>query len=173
MRTDPTKAATTNGILPEAAQSAVEHLYRELHAAWNHRDASAFAALFAEHATCVGFDGTTMTGPAEIEASLAKIFGHHKTPRYVAIVRSVRPLSAEVMLLFADTGLVPEGQSDPRADHNAIQCLVASNHGDGWRIEHFQNTPAAFHGRPEAVEALTEELRAALRDQQERNEPSS
>lgn len=160
-------------IIPEAAASAVEHLYRELHSAWNARDANAFAALFAEGAICIGFDGTTMHGPAEIESSLSKIFAHHKTPRYVSIVRSVRALSAEVVLLHADTGLVPDGQSDIGPDHNAVQCLVASNHGDGWRIEHFQNTPAAFHGRPEGAEALTEELQAALRDQQERHEPGS
>jgi uncharacterized protein (TIGR02246 family) len=166
-------ANLSGGIIPEATASAVEHLYRELHSAWNARDANAFAALFAEGAICIGFDGTTMLGPAEIESSLSTIFAHHKTPRYVSVVRSVRALSAEVVLLHADTGLVPEGQIDISPDHNAVQCLIASNHGDGWRIEHFQNTPSAFHGRPQEVEALTEELRAALRDQQERHEPSS
>jgi hypothetical protein len=34
-----------------------------------------------------------------------------------------------------------------------------------YRIEMFQNTPAAFHGRPEASERLSAELREAGRPQ--------
>jgi hypothetical protein len=45
---------------------------------------------------------------------------------------------------------------------NAIQTLVAARRDGRWRVELFQNTPAAFHGRPEASEALTAELRGAL-----------
>jgi hypothetical protein len=43
-----------------------------------------------------------------------------------------------------------------------VQTLVAVRQGDAWRIASFQNTPAAFHGRPEAVEELTRELRELL-----------
>ncbi len=35
--------------------------------------------------------------------------------------------------------------------------------GGPWRIALFQNTPAAFHGRPEFSEQLTAELHEALR----------
>lgn len=50
----------------------------------------------------------------------------------------------------------PEGES---AIHDLYQQLLA-----GWnrRSALFQNTPAQFHGRPELVEALTEELRQLL-----------
>lgn len=48
-------------------------------------------------------------------------------------------------------------------ERNAIQTLVAGLQQRVWRIEMFHNTPAAFHGRPEAVEALTRELREVLR----------
>ena len=47
-------------------------------------------------------------------------------------------------------------------DVNAIQAVVAGQTGDGWQVALFQTTPAALHGRPEAVEALTAELRAVL-----------
>jgi hypothetical protein len=33
---------------------------------------------------------------------------------------------------------------------------------DAWRVVLYQNTPAAFHGRPNKAEALTDELRTAL-----------
>ena len=45
---------------------------------------------------------------------------------------------------------------------NAIQTLIAKRGDDGWWIAVFQNTPAQYHGRPEAAEALTSELRALL-----------
>ncbi len=59
-------------------------------------------------------------------------------------------------------GMVPPGETDIRPDVNAVQTVVAVRIDEGWRVAHFQTTPAAFHGRPEAAEALTAELRAAL-----------
>jgi hypothetical protein len=45
---------------------------------------------------------------------------------------------------------------------NAVQSLVAVKNAGEWRIALFQNTPAQFHGRPELVQELTEELRGLL-----------
>ena len=45
---------------------------------------------------------------------------------------------------------------------NAHQTLVAVKHDGLWRIQLFQNTPAQFHGRPELVQHMTEELRQVL-----------
>ena len=67
-------------------------------------------------------------------------------------------------MLRAVAGMVPAGQDDLLPALNAVQSLVAVQREGQWRIALFQNTPAAFHGRPEAVEALTEELRQARRD---------
>jgi hypothetical protein len=39
--------------------------------------------------------------------------------------------------------------------------LVARRNG-GWRIAHFQNTPASLDGRPEEREALTSQLQALV-----------
>jgi hypothetical protein len=58
--------------------------------------------------------------------------------------------------------MVPPGQSDINPAVNAIQTIVAVNRAGEWRIALLQNTPAQFHGRPEMVEALTQELRALL-----------
>lgn len=40
--------------------------------------------------------------------------------------------------------------------------MVTKKYGDDWKIELFQNTPAALHGRPEMVQQLTEELTQEL-----------
>ncbi|MBV9953410.1 MAG: hypothetical protein JO291_15760 [Acidimicrobiia bacterium] len=43
-----------------------------------------------------------------------------------------------------------------------MQLLVGSLDQGRWRARSFQNTPARFDGRPELVESLTQELRAAM-----------
>jgi uncharacterized protein (TIGR02246 family) len=68
-----------------------------------------------------------------------------------------------VAILIAAVGMVPPGGSDINPAVNAIQVLVATKQDGAWRVESFQNTPAAFHGRPELVEQMTQELRAVLR----------
>jgi hypothetical protein len=64
-------------------------------------------------------------------------------------------------ILRAVAGMVPDGAKDINPAVNAVQTLVAAERGGMWWIEVFQNTPAAFHGKPELSEALTRELREA------------
>ena len=71
--------------------------------------------------------------------------------------------SAAVIVLGAVAGIVPAGESDIKPELNSIQRLVAKNIDRSWRIVLYQNTPAQFHGRSEAAEKLTEELRNARR----------
>ena len=138
-------------------------LYEALLAAWNRRDAAGMTGLSAPQGSQVGFDGRTANGPREIEAHLAPIPAHHPTAAFVGKVREIRLLSETVALLRAVAGMIPPGHDDISPEVNAIQTLVASRDGDGrWR-ELFQNPPAAFHGRPEERERLTQELRALVR----------
>ncbi|MBI4083176.1 MAG: SgcJ/EcaC family oxidoreductase [Candidatus Lambdaproteobacteria bacterium] len=151
---------------PEALAALDEREVRALHravlAAWNARDAGAFAAQFLGDADLVGFDGSQMTGRAEIEATLARIFGDHPTGAYVGKVRGVRPLGRGAALLRAVVGMVPAGDATLNPALNAVQVLVAEQREGRWWIALFQNTPAQFHGRPELAQALTEELRKLL-----------
>jgi uncharacterized protein (TIGR02246 family) len=137
-------------------------LYTRLLEAWNARDPVAFAELFAEDGSAVGYDGSQMNGRTEIAASLAPIFAHHPTAAYVARLRDVRPLGDDVVLLRAVAGMVPPGKTELSPARNAIQSLVAVIDGGVAAIAHFQNTPAAFDGRPELAEALTQELTESL-----------
>jgi uncharacterized protein (TIGR02246 family) len=143
-------------------------LYFQLLDRWNHRDAAGMAALFAADGHLIGFDGSMANRSAEIEAHLSPIFAHHPTATFIAKVRGVRPLGQGAALLRAVAGMVPPGQSDINPAVNAIQSLVAARHDGQWRIELFQNTPAAFHGRPELSAALTEELGNLLHDRDTR-----
>ena len=149
-------------------EQRVAALYCELLNCWNKRDAAAFAALFAEDGQTVGFDGSIHDGRAQILADLSIIFTNHPTAAYVGKIRKVRFLTTEVGVVSAVAGMVPSGKSDLNPAVNAIQTLIAARTDGRWSIALFQNTPAAFHGRPELGEQLTAELRQVLREQQSR-----
>ena len=138
-------------------------LYHDLLDAWNRRDAAAMAALFTHDGSLVGFDGSQIDGgPRAVESHLSPIFASHATPSYVGKVREVRELAPKVSLVRAVTGMVPDGRRELNSALNTIHTLVAVEGGGVWRAAMFQSTPAAFHGRPDLAQALTEELRALL-----------
>lgn len=144
-------------------ERAVHTLYKDLLDAWNRRDARDYAALFSDGGFVVGFDGSSHDDPTEIESILGQIFADHPTAAYVGTVRNVSFLNTDVAVLRAVAGMVRPGESDLFPPANAIQTLVAQRRNSEWRVAAFQNTPAAFHGRPELAERLTAELREVLR----------
>jgi len=145
----------------------IRELYQLLLNSWNNNNASAFAKLFTSEGDAIGFDGSQMKGQEQIENDLTQIFASHKIARYVSIVRDIRQLSSSVYLLRAVVGMIPPGSSEIKPDVNAIQVLIAQKENDQFRIASFQNTPAAFHGRPELSQQLTEELQNAYNKQQQ------
>lgn len=147
---------------PLSDQEKVAQLYQHLLDRWNQRDAVGMGALHTADANVIGFDGSQMNGREEIVTVLGNIFAHHPTAAYVGKVREVRLLSDSTALLRAVVGMIPPGGTDINPAVNAIQSLVATKEQSEWRIALFHNTPAAFHGRPEASAALTEELRQLL-----------
>jgi uncharacterized protein (TIGR02246 family) len=151
---------TTNDDL-----EAVREMHASLLRRWNRRSAHSFAAHFLDDGTVVGFDGSEMNGQAEIAETLGRIFLDHPTGKYIAKVREVRRLAPDIVLLRAVAGMVPHGQTDLKPELNTIQSLVAVRRGNDWRVAHYHNTPAALHGRPEAVAALTAELRELMASQ--------
>ena len=142
--------------------TAIASLYQALLDCWNRRAADDYAARFTEECNLVGFDGSQIDGRSEVAAHLRQIFANHQTAAYVGKVREVRFLTPDVAILGAVAGMVPPGQTDLNPAVNAVQTLVAMKREGAWRIELFHNTPAAFHGRPDLSEQLTEELRAVL-----------
>jgi len=146
----------------EHATTEAGSLHSQLLAAWNRRDAAAMAAAFADDGSMVGFDGSQANGRTEIERHLTPIFADHPTAAFVAIVREVRTLIDGAQLLRAVAGMVRPGENTVNPTTNAIQSLVAVRTGAGWRVALFQNTPAAFHGRPDDARRLTAELQGAF-----------
>jgi uncharacterized protein (TIGR02246 family) len=142
---------------------AVRELYRQLIEGWNERSAEGMARPIAEVGLVVGFDGTRMTGPAQVEEAMSAVFADHRPARYVTRVESVTALDQDVAILEALVGMVPPGEDEVIADRNAIQTVVAQRTQDGWKVVLFQNTPVRLDGRPEEAERLTRELNALVR----------
>ena len=142
----------------ESPEAAVVARYEQLIEGWNSRDGRSFAEPFADAGATIGFDGSVMNGREEIASETQRIFDDHETASYVAKVKGVDVLSADVAVLRAVVGMIPEGRSELDPDKNAHQTVVAVRKDEDWRIVLLQNTPAQFHGRPGLVEELTAEL---------------
>ena len=140
----------------------VQNLYNKLIDAWNRRDAQGMSDPFAEHGVLIGFDGSKLIGKEEIFSHLFTIFENHPTAPFITKVKEIRSLGTDAAILYAIAGMIPLGKSDIEPAVNAHQTLVAVKKDNGWQVELFQNTPAQFHGRPELVEEMTEELRELL-----------
>ncbi|WP_407272440.1 SgcJ/EcaC family oxidoreductase [Radiobacillus sp. PE A8.2] len=136
----------------------VQTVYKQLLDSWNNCNARGMADLFTEDGESIGFDGSQSIGREEIFSHLSPIFEHHQTARYVSKVKNVYFLSSDVIILRAIAGMVPPKSNDINPNVNTHQTLIVVNKEGNWRIQLFQNTPAQFHGRPELVEQMTEEL---------------
>ena len=142
-------------------EASIRDLYIDLLRAWNSADATAFVAGLRDDGEVIGFDGSILTGSGEIEAELRRIFADHRTGSYVGIIDGVSALTPDVALLRATAGVIPADAADLKPELNSVQRLIAVRHDGQWRIALYQNTPAQFHGRPELVERMTNQLRQA------------
>ncbi|GAX88595.1 SgcJ/EcaC family oxidoreductase [Effusibacillus lacus] len=149
--------------MKSSVTNEVHALYQQLLDGWNNRNARAMAELFTDDGESIGFDGSQSIGRDEIFSHLNPIFEHHPTAKFVSKVKSVRFLGSDAAILRAIAGMVPPGQSDINPKVNTHHTLVAVKTEGNWRIQLFQNTPAQFHGRPELVDQMTEELRQLLK----------
>lgn len=141
----------------------IRGLYDRLLEGWNKRNAAVMAEPFAEDGEMIGFDGSQIIGRAEIVSHLQPIFADHPTAAYIGKVKSVRLLGAAAAVLRAIAGMVPPGQSELMPSLNTHHTVVAVKSEEKWSIAFFQNTPAQFHGRPELVRQMTEELQRMLK----------
>lgn len=155
----------TTGVM-ETDETKIRLLYKKLLESWNNHNARDFANLFAENGNTIGFDGSQMNGRRQINDELSQILANHNVASYLGIVREVRSLSPTIFILRAVAGMVPPGKAKINPAVNAIQTLIGQKEEELFFIALFQNTPAAFHGRPELSSQLTEELQQAYDQQQ-------
>ena len=133
-----------------ADEAAILSLYQQLMKGWNAGSGDAFAAPFEENSDLVGFDGTHLKGRKEIASFQQQLFDTFlKGSRLVGKVRSVRFLTSDIAVMHAVGGTVMPGQTDLEPERNSVQTLVVVRRNGEWRLSAFQNTRAAYMGRPE------------------------
>ena len=134
--------------LAPADRAALENIVRQLEAAWNAMDGSAFAAPFAAGADFVTIRGEHFRGQAAIAAGHAAIFQTiyaGSTNHYT--VEGARLLRPEVALVLVHSTLdAPQGPLAGR--HGARFSLVLTKEGGGWEIAALHNTLEAAPGPP-------------------------
>ncbi|MCR8847769.1 SgcJ/EcaC family oxidoreductase [Rossellomorea sp. SC111] len=148
--------------MEENYEEIFKGVYKQLISSWNERNAQGMASLFSKSGESIGFDGSISKGPEEIVAHLEPIFRDHLTAPYVTKVKEIKFIGDRVAMLRAIAGMIPPGDSDKKPDVNTHHTIVLELIDDVWKVVLFQNTPAQFHGRPELVKQMTNELREQL-----------
>src|SRR5207249_12158912 len=107
------------------SEPEIREIYHRILDGWNRRDATAFAAPFADDGEVIGFDGSQTTGRERITAEMQRIFSDHATGSYVGTIRGVRMIGAEPALLRGMAGVVPSRRSARDPTLNVVQSLSA------------------------------------------------
>jgi uncharacterized protein (TIGR02246 family) len=105
--------------------------------AWNHHDAKAFAAVFAEDADCTNWRGAVASGRAGVEAMHAPVFStifkkSHQEHTGIKI-RFIRPDVAAVDVQWKMTGAT-DPQGNPRPERQGLLSFVMASHAAQWEI---------------------------------------
>ncbi|HEX4565402.1 MAG TPA: SgcJ/EcaC family oxidoreductase, partial [Vicinamibacterales bacterium] len=143
----------------------IEARYGELLAAWNRRDADAFAAMFTDDGQAVAFDGSAMSGRAEIASTLAAVFQNERIGAYAASIRDIVEIAPGVILLRSVVGTIPPDGVGLNLMVKATQSIVFLQRDDEAEVVLLQSTPATFHGRSDVAEVLSLELEHIRRSQ--------
>ena len=124
----------------------IQTVVNEFVAAWNRGDSAAIAALFVPDADFINVLGTHERGREAIEAGHREILNTvYWRSRNQYTVRAIRPLSDDLVVVFADALLAFTMNGAERA-LAACPTLVLKRDGERWRIVVFQNTGVAPDG---------------------------
>lgn len=127
-------ATSADDELSAADEAAVRSLLDQVNEAWEHGDATAYAAVHTPDANLIDFRGTHAIGRQAIIDLLQPLFdGPLKDTRVEAHITDLRFLSTDVAIFHTEGEIVPTRAS-------SIQTFVATKGPEGWLIAAFQNT---------------------------------
>jgi uncharacterized protein (TIGR02246 family) len=138
------------GIPNDRDEHAIHSLVDQLMAAWNHHDAHAFAAVFAEDADFTNVIGEGASGRENIEKLHAPMFStlfKNSHLEYTDIkVRFIRPDIATVDVRWRMTGAAdPAG--NPWPNRKGLINFVATRENGSWQILVLHNMELTDKGK--------------------------
>ena len=117
---------------------------RALENAWATGDADAYGALHSRTATYIAFDGTVMTGSAEIADSHRALFaGIMKGSRLLTVDRALRLVGEDIIVVVQRAGIVmswQRGRTRPSRKRLSTNTTLLRLIDGTWVVEGFQNT---------------------------------
>ncbi|HVB99164.1 MAG TPA: SgcJ/EcaC family oxidoreductase [Candidatus Dormibacteraeota bacterium] len=132
----------------QADSAAIQHAVMGLETAWNHHNAAALAAFYAEDADLTNLAGLYIHGRKGIEAHLAMLYrGPFKNASRHDTVRSIRMLTPTLALVDVYTSTVTGAKAadgSPTPPVKGLMSLVMAKQGGRWLIVvfHEQDFPS-------------------------------
>ena len=141
----------------EADRNAIQHLVQDEQDAWNHGDAAAFAAHFADNGSFTNIVGMQTYGRAPFQAQHQRIFttiykgshneftlGHVNFVRPDVAIADVDGVLSKMVSVPPGTPLFPDGST-----HVKLQLVLSKENG-AWQIDSFHNVTVnpAISGPP-------------------------
>jgi uncharacterized protein (TIGR02246 family) len=128
---------TLAGQTAETDELAIRAVMDRFMDAWNHHDAKAFAAVFAEDADFTNWRGTGASGRTKIEAFHAPVFATIFSKSHLEYTdtktRFVRPDVAAVDVHWKMTGAI-DAQGNPRPEREGLLSFVIAKSAGLWEI---------------------------------------
>ena len=124
------------------ATEAVQGIADAMRAAWNSRDARAFAACFSEDAEFTNVFGMYARGRPEIERTHALIFNSvmkdSEWTKSQLRIRPIRPDVAAVDIIWEMLGC-RDAKGNPWSPRQGIINFIAAENNGAWSIQVFHN----------------------------------
>jgi uncharacterized protein (TIGR02246 family) len=133
--------ASYYGKYSNGPEGAVITVPLRIRAAWDNKDADAFATMFTEKGSYILGDDT-LTSPDEIREFVKDLFaGPAEGTRYHEEALEIRVLGPDVAIAVMQGGVVMEGETKPapQRTHRAVYLTVKRD-GD-WRLLSLQTNP--------------------------------
>jgi uncharacterized protein (TIGR02246 family) len=121
-------------------EAAIRAIHRQMIEAWNRGSAEGFAAAFTDDADFIAFEGTHLSGHAQIVAFHRKIFDTVvKGSRLEGEVKFVHFLGPRLALMHSTVRTTLAGNTAPFPGRDSMQLYVIVKHDEGWRAEGLLN----------------------------------
>lgn len=127
-----------------AQQTEVQQVPDRIVAAWQAKDADAFAATFTEDGSMILPGDIYLTGRQRIRNFMAEAFsGPYRGTQVTGTPLAYKRLADDVVLLLTQGGVLADGDSEVPADNAIRASWLLQRVGGRWLITAYQNTPIA------------------------------
>ncbi len=113
----------------------------QLRAGWLAGDGKQYAVPFTAQAHYVVFDGTVLTGPAEIASFHQRAFDNNLRGTELQLaVQEIRLINSDVWLAFTKGGILRKDGSQSRLTGESVQTFLCKREAGVTFVEAFHNT---------------------------------